>query len=72
MTLQQLKIYLQTNGPTTLSKLSQYFTEDPKQIMCMAEHYIAKGKIFCEQKTPKCGIKCNACIASNLVQLKWN
>jgi len=39
--------------------------------MCIAEHYIAKGRINCEQKTPKCGTLCHACFASSLIKLSW-
>lgn len=70
VTLQQLKQYLQTNGPSSLLKISHYFAEDPQQIMLVAEHYIAKGKICCEQKTPNCG-SCHGCFASNLINLSW-
>lgn len=70
VTLIQLRDYLQKNGTTTLLKLAADFSEDPKQIMCIAEHYIAKGKICCEQKTEVCG-SCHGCFASSLIKLSW-
>lgn len=71
LTLQKLKVYLQSHGKTTLQKLSKEFQEPPEQILCLAEHYIAKGQIFCEKKTAYCGTSCNNCIASMLVTLQW-
>lgn len=70
VTLLKLKNYLQTNGPSSLLKIAKDFTEDPKQIMCVAEHYIVKGKIFCEQQTSQCGT-CHGCFAGHLVKLSW-
>lgn len=70
ITLTKLKNYLQANGPTSLVKLSDEFNEDPKQVMLVAEHYIAKGKICCEQQTPACS-SCYGCFASNLIKLSW-
>ncbi len=71
LTLQQLKTYLQTHGQTALTKLSLEFGEEPNQIMLMAQHYIAKNKIYCERRTVNCGSKCNNCFASQLVKLSW-
>lgn len=66
----QLKNYLINNGPTPLIKIAKDFAEDPKQIMCIAEHYITKGKICCEEKANNCG-SCQGCFASNLIKLSW-
>ena len=70
ITLLQLKNYLQVHGPTTLVKLANEFAEEPKTIMCLADHYIAKGKICCEQQKSNCG-SCQGCFASTLVKLSW-
>lgn len=70
LSLNALKTYLQNNGATPLAKLATVFNEDPKQIMLIAEHYIAKGKICCEQQTPSCA-SCYGCFAANLVKLSW-
>lgn len=70
VTLLQLKQYLQTNGPTSLLKIANDFAEDPQQIMLVAKHYISKGKICCEQKSPNCST-CYGCFASNLITLSW-
>ena len=71
LTLQQLKVYLQKHGATTLAKISKDFTESPEQIMCVAQHYIAKGKIYCEQKTVNCGTTCHSCFSSKLSKISW-
>ena len=71
LTLQVLKTYLQKNGATTLAKLAKEFMEEPDQILCLAEHYIAKGRIHCERKKLECGTACHSCIASKLIKLSW-
>lgn len=72
ITAQNLKNYLQEHGSTTLLRLSQYFNDSPEYILFIAEHYIAKGKIYCEKQNINCGTKCSSCIASSLIKLSWN
>lgn len=71
LSLSSLKLYLQQNGPTSLIKIAKDFDETTDQVLNIAQHYIAKNRIYCEKSNPKCGSLCNACFASKTIKMSW-
>lgn len=73
MTLSDLRGYLIAAGkaPVSLWDLVQHFRSSADALEPMLDFWIAKGCVQKSQKTPACGVRCQACHPLSTVCYQW-